>query len=189
MVKIATWNVNSVKARLPRVLEWLGEFQPDVALLQETKTVDDVFPAMEIGDLGYNVQVSGQKTYNGVAILSKTPIEIELTALPGDEKDDHARYIEALVTGKGGSVVRIASIYLPNGNPTRDDDGKDSEKFRYKLSWMDRLITHVESLLKTEDAFVLGGDYNICPTDDDVTPPRRRCRAVIPQRSPHPPLK
>ena len=110
MVKIATWNVNSVKARLPRVLEWLDEFQPDVALLQETKTVDETFPALEIGDLGYNIQVSGQKTYNGVAILSKAPIEIELTALPGDKEDDQARYIEALVTGKKGSVVRVASI-------------------------------------------------------------------------------
>ena len=171
MVKIATWNVNSIRARLPRVLEWLSEFQPDVALLQELKCVDEAFPALEIGELGYNVATAGQKTYNGVAILSKTPIEVELTALPGDEKDDHARYIEALVTGKGGSVVRIASIYLPNGNPTRDDDGKDSEKFRYKLGWMERLGEHVKELLKTEDAFVLGGDYNICPTDDDVYNP------------------
>ncbi len=171
MVKIATWNVNSIKARLPRVLEWLGEFQPDVMLLQETKTVDDAFPALEIGDLGYNVQVSGQKTYNGVAIFSKAPMEVELTALPGDKKDDQARYIEALVTGTGGNVVRVASIYLPNGNPTRDDNGKDSEKFLYKLSWMDRLVAHVADLLKTEDVFVLGGDYNICPTDDDVYNP------------------
>ena len=169
-MKIATWNVNSIKARLPRVLEWLNEFQPDVALLQETKSQDDTFPALEIGELGYNVKVVGQKTYNGVAILSKSPLEVELTALPSDNKDDQARYIEALVTGKKGSV-RVASIYLPNGNPTRDENGKDSEKFRYKLKWMERLITHAGTLLKTEDAIVLGGDYNICPTDDDVYNP------------------
>jgi len=171
VVKIATWNVNSIKARLPRVLEWLKEFQPDVVLLQELKCVEDAFPAMEIGDLGYNAAVSGQKTYNGVAILSKTPIEVELTALPGDAKDDHARYIEAVVTPTGGRTVRVASIYLPNGNPTRNDDGADSEKYLYKLKWMERLIAHAKDLLKTEDAFVLGGDYNICPTDDDVYDP------------------
>ena len=169
-MKIATWNVNSIKARLPRVLEWLNEFQPDVALLQETKSQDDTFPALEIGELGYNVKVAGQKTYNGVAILSKSPLEVELTALPNDNKDDQARYIEALVTGKKGSV-RVASIYLPNGNPTRDENGKDSEKFRYKLKWMERLIAHAGTLLKTKDAIVLGGDYNICPTDDDVYNP------------------
>jgi exodeoxyribonuclease-3 len=98
-VKIATWNVNSIKARLPRVLEWLAAFQPDVALLQEIKTTEEAFPALEIGDLGYNVAVAGQKTYNGVAILSKIPIEVELTALPGGDTDDQARYIEALITG------------------------------------------------------------------------------------------
>ncbi len=175
MVKIATWNVNSIKARLPRVIEWLKEFQPDVVLLQETKSVDETFPALEIGDLGYNVEISGQKTYNGVAILSKLPIDVELTALPcfaaGDETDEQARYIEALVTTNSGGVVRVGSIYLPNGNPTRDDDDKDSEKFRYKLSWMDRLIAHTKDLLKTEDAFVLGGDYNICANDGDVYNP------------------
>ena len=170
-VKIATWNVNSIKARLPRVLEWLNEFQPDVALLQELKGVEETFPALEIGDMGYNAAVSGQKTYNGVAILSKTPIEVELTALPGDTKDEQARYIEALVTPESGTPVRVASIYLPNGNPTRNDDGKDSEKYLYKLGWMERLVAHTENLLKTEDAFILGGDYNICPTDDDLYDP------------------
>ena len=124
MIKIATWNVNSIKARLPVAMQWLKQFQPDVVLLQEIKCVDEAFPGLEIGDLGYNVAVSGQKTYNGVAILSKFPIEVELTALPGDDKDDHARYIEALVTPKGGNVVRVGAIYLPNGNPTRNEDGK-----------------------------------------------------------------
>ena len=131
--------------RLPNVLEWLSEAAPDVVLLQETKTVEEKFPELEIGDAGYNCAVMGQKSYNGVAILSKTPIEVELTALPGDTKDDHARYIEALVTPQGdtqsgGTPVRVASIYLPNGNPTRNDDGENSEKYLYKLGWMERLI-------------------------------------------------
>ena len=167
-MKIATWNVNSINARLPRVQEWLSEFQPDVVLLQELKCVEEAFPRLEIEDLGYNVAVSGQKTYNGVAILSKSPMEVELTALPGDEEDEQARYIEALV-----GDVRIASIYLPNGNPTRNEDGSDHDKFLYKLRWMDRLVTHAENLLKTEDAFVLAGDYNICPTEVDVYDPER----------------
>ncbi len=173
-MKIATWNVNSIKARLPRVLEWLAAAKPDVVLLQEIKSTEETFPALEIGGLGYNVAVAGQKTYNGVAILSKIPIEVELTALPGDDNDDQARYIEALIAGpdKRDGVVRVASIYLPNGNPARDEAGKDSDKYRYKLNWMERLTAHVRDLLKTEDAFVLGGDYNVCPTDDDVYDPQ-----------------
>jgi len=162
-MKIATWNVNSIKARLPRVLEWLHDFQPDVALLQELKTLADGFPRLEIEDLGYNVALSGQKTYNGVAILSKFPIEVEHDRLPGEPDDDQARYIEAF-TGS----VRVASIYLPNGNPTRNDDGSDSDKFTYKLRWMDRLKAHAQSLLKLEEAVVLGGDYNICEQDTDT---------------------
>jgi len=186
-MKIATWNVNSIKARLPRVLEWLGEFAPDVALLQEIKSMEETFPALEIGDAGYNLAIAGQKSYNGVAILSKFPIDVELTALPGDDSDEQARYIEAFTGG-----VRVASIYLPNGNPTRNDDGSNSEKYLYKLRWMERLYDHVESLLKTEETFVLGGDYNICPTDGDVYDPagfaddalcrpesRNRFRAIV----------
>jgi exodeoxyribonuclease-3 len=171
-VKIATWNVNSIKARLPRVLEWLASAKPDVVLLQEIKTTEDAFPALEFGDLGYNVAVAGQKTYNGVAILAKSRIEVERTALPGDTADDQARYVEALIAGKGKGILRVASIYLPNGNPARDDAGKDSDKYRYKLKWMERLTAHVRELLKTEDAIVLGGDYNVCPTDDDVYDPK-----------------
>ena len=186
-MKIATWNVNSIKARLPRVLEWLGEFAPDVALLQEIKSMEETFPALEIGDADYNLAIAGQKSYNGVAILSKFPIDVELTALPGDNSDEQARYIEAFTGG-----VRVASIYLPNGNPTRNDDGSNSEKYLYKLRWMERLYDHVESLLKTEETFVLGGDYNICPTDGDVYDPagfaddalcrpesRNRFRAIV----------
>ena len=159
-MKIATWNVNSIKARLPRVLDWLAAAGPDVALLQEIKSVDETFPRTEIEDLGYNLAVHGQKTYNGVAILAKQPIEDVLTGLPGDAADDQARYIEATV-----GTVRVASIYLPNGNPI------DSDKFTYKLAWMERLIAHAKSLLALEERFVLGGDYNVCPTDDDCFDP------------------
>ena len=160
MVKIATWNVNSVKARLPHLLRWLGESGPDIVLLQELKTIDDAFPTEAIGELGYNAAVVGQKTYNGVALLSKSPIEITATALPGDPEDTQARYVEAFSGG-----VRAACLYLPNGNPV------DSPKFAYKLSWFERLRAHVRSLLATEDAFVLGGDWNVAPFDDDVHNP------------------
>jgi exodeoxyribonuclease-3 len=162
-VKIASWNVNSIKARLPRVLEWLEQAAPDVALLQEIKTETDAFPFLEIEELGYNLAVSGQKTYNGVAILSKFPLEDVARRLPGDEDDTQARYVEALSAGP--APVRLASIYLPNGNPV------DSEKFAYKLDWMERLRAHAAGLLKLEEAFVLGGDYNVAPTDDDVYDP------------------
>ena len=163
-MKIATWNVNSIKARLPRVLEWLSEFQPDVALLQEIKSVEDAFPTMEIGDAGYNVAVSGQKTYNGVAILSKFPLDDVTTGLPGDDSDEQARYVEAWVDA-GNSGVRVASIYLPNGNPV------DTEKFPYKLGWMDRLVDHARGLLAHEEPVVLGGDYNVIPADGDCYDP------------------
>ncbi len=165
-MKIATWNVNSIRARLPRVLEWLDGAKPDVALLQEIKTVDEGFPRLEIEELGYNVAVAGQKTYNGVAILSKFPIEDVTATLPGDPGDDQARYLEA-VTGSDGLLVRVASIYLPNGNPV------DSEKFPYKLRWMERLCDHVRGLLNFEEAFVLGGDYNVAPGDEDIYDPER----------------
>jgi exodeoxyribonuclease-3 len=158
--KIATWNVNSVRARLPRVVEWLTEFSPDIALLQELKCVEEQFPAMEIEELGYNIAVKGQKNFNGVAILAKRPIEDVITELPGAPDDEQARYIEAFV-----GDLRVASIYLPNGNPAPGD------KFDYKLAWMKRLHGHAKKLLGSEEAIVLGGDYNVCPTDDDVYDP------------------
>jgi exodeoxyribonuclease III len=157
MIKIATWNVNSVKARLPNVLSWLKDFTPNVVLLQEIKTVDEGFPRLEIEDLGYNVETHGQKTYNGVAILSKSPIEDVSRGLPGNE-DEQARYMEGTVYGN----VRVASIYLPNGNPI------DTEKFPYKLSWMDRLYAHIQTCLTLEESYVFGGDYNVILRDDDV---------------------
>jgi len=160
MIKIATWNVNSIKARLPLLLRWLKEAAPDVVLLQEIKTESAGFPETEIGDLGYNTAAVGQKSYNGVALLSKRPIDIESTSLPGDAGDTQARYLEA-VTGN----LRVASIYLPNGNPV------DTDKYPYKLDWMKRLREHVRALLKLDEAFVLGGDYNVAPTDGDVYDP------------------
>ena len=160
-MKIATFNVNSIRARLPRLLEWLNDASPDIVLLQETKTIDESFPRLEIEEIGYNIETHGQKTYNGVAILSKQSLENVQRGLPGDEHDEQARYIEATIAG-----IRVASIYLPNGNPA------PGEKFDYKISWMDRLIEHIKSsLLPSELPLVLGGDYNICPTNDDVYDP------------------
>jgi len=159
-MKIASWNVNSIRARLANVLDWLGEARPDVALLQETKVVDEAFPAEAIGDLGYNVVTHGQKSYNGVAILARRPIEDIRRGLPGDDDDAEARYLEAVV-----GDVRVASIYLPNGNPV------DSPRFAYKLAWMDRLYGHARALLRLEEAFVLGGDYNVALADIDVYDP------------------
>ena len=176
-MKIATWNVNSVKARLPNLLSWLREAQPDVALLQEIKCVDDAFPRIEIEDLGYNVAVHGQKTYNGVAILSKAPLDDIRRGLPDGEGpngagDEQARYIEA-VASFGDLVIRVASIYLPNGNPVGGNGGSEplSDKYLYKLAWMDRLRRHAEGLLALEEPTVLGGDYNIIPTAADVYAP------------------
>ncbi len=160
MTKIATWNVNSIKARLARVTEWLAEAKPDVVLLQETKCMDDAFPRLEIEELGYNLALCGQKTYNGVAILSKRPLEDVVCVLDGDDGDEQARYVEAF-TGD----LRVASIYLPNGNPV------DTDKFAYKLAWMERLAARAEALLANEEVLVLGGDFNVCPTDDDVYDP------------------
>lgn len=161
-MKIATWNVNSVKARLGHLLAWLKSTQPDVALLQELKCVTDAFPRLEIEDLGYNCAVVGQKSYNGVAILSKRPLEDLCEGLPGDKTDDQARYLEATVDG-----IRVASIYLPNGNPVASD------KYPYKLAWMARLEAHVRDRLALEEPLVLGGDYNVIPSDEDVYDPKR----------------
>ncbi len=157
---IATWNVNSVKARLETVIAWLKEASPDVVCFQELKCEDKAFPAQVFEELGYNLAVHGQKTYNGVAILSKLPFDEVRTRLPGDDGDEQARYVEAVVSG-----IRIASIYLPNGNPVA------SEKYAYKLSWMDRLIAHAKGLLAYEEPFVLAGDYNVIPQAIDAKNP------------------
>jgi exodeoxyribonuclease-3 len=162
-MRIATWNVNSVKARLDTVTAWFREAQPDVACLQEIKCQDEAFPREPFESMGYNIEVHGQKSYNGVAMLSKTPIEDVRRGLPGDDGDDHARYIEA-VTG-GEHPIRVASIYLPNGNPV------GTEKFAYKLAWMERLRLHAKELLAYEEPLALVGDYNVIPEPTDADDP------------------
>lgn len=159
-MKIATWNVNSIKVRLPRLLEWLEEARPDVLALQELKCTEENFPFAAIEGAGYQAAVHGQKTYNGVALLSRHPMSDIRRGLPGNEDDDQSRYIEATVKG-----VRVCGLYLPNGNPV------DSEKFTYKLRWMEHLRDHARAMLKAEIPFLLGGDFNICPSDADVYDP------------------
>ncbi len=171
-MRIATWNVNSVRSRTEHLLAWLKDKQPDVLCLQELKCQDEQFPRSQVEDLGYNVAVHGQKSYNGVAILSKHPIDEAKPRLPGDESDAHSRYLEAVISTKDG-VVRVASIYLPNGNPI------GSEKFSYKLSWMDRLKKHAESLLALEEPVVLAGDFNVIPTPLDAEFPERWTRDAL----------
>ncbi|HHN67636.1 MAG TPA: exodeoxyribonuclease III [Thermopetrobacter sp.] len=162
---IATWNINGIRARLPVVLAWVKDVRPDVLLLQELKCADEAFPALEFADLGYNVATHGQKGFNGVAILSKTPPEDIVRGLP-ERDDDQARYIEAVIPA-GGKVVRVASIYAPNGNPV------DSEKFPYKLDWLTDFTAHARALLRLEEPLVLGGDYNIIPSPADAADPAK----------------
>ncbi len=159
-MKIASWNVNSVKARLPHLLAFLEDAQPDVVCLQETKCLVADFPTLEISALGYHVEAIGQRSYNGVALLSKQPPEKLVRGLPGMEGDEQARYLEATF-----GAARVAAIYLPNGNPVGTD------KFTYKLAWMEQLVGHARDLLRLEIPFVLAGDYNICPADEDVYDP------------------
>lgn len=159
-MKLATWNVNSVNMRLAAVLAWLEKEKPDALLLQELKCTDDKFPTEEIKSAGYNAAVHGQKSWNGVAILSPHEIENVRKGLPGDDTDEQSRYIEATVQG-----IRVASIYLPNGNPV------NSEKYPYKLKWFDRLIAHAKTLLAEEKPLVLGGDYNVIPEARDCHDP------------------
>ena len=163
-MRIATWNVNSVRQRLPHLTRWLTETQPDLVCLQELKCQDDTFPKLEIEALGYNCAVLGQKTFNGVAVLSRLPLEDVRVGLPGDANDLQARYLESVVSTPGG-VVRLASIYCPNGNPL------GTEKFPYKLNFMERLIRHAKTLLALEEPLILAGDYNIIPTDLDAKNP------------------
>ena len=160
MVTLATWNVNSIRARLPLILSWLKEKDVDTVLLQETKTTDETFPWEPIEDLGYNIAHLGQKTYNGVALLSKHPIEDVQRGVPGFE-DDQARYIEAVTHN-----IRVASVYVPNGMAV------GSEKYAYKLDFLNHLYTHIKTLLTYDEAFVMGGDFNIAPADNDVYDPQ-----------------
>ena len=164
-MKIATWNINGIKARIENLLVWLKESSPDIACLQEIKSVDADFPRLEIEALGYHVETHGQKGFNGVALLSKaSPLEI-MCRLPGDEADEQSRYIEG-VFARGSGIIRVGGLYLPNGNPV------DTEKFPYKLAWMERLLRHAEARLELEEPFILAGDYNVIPEPKDCKDPR-----------------
>ena len=162
-MKIATFNINGIKARIAALPEWLEEAQPDVALLQEIKSVDENFPRELFEGMGYNIETHGQKSFNGVAILSKLPLEDVTRGLPGDETDEQARWIEATVVGK--QAIRICGLYLPNGNPA------PGPKYDYKLAWMERLQARAEALLAEEAPFLMAGDYNIIPQDEDARRP------------------
>jgi len=164
-MRIASWNVNSVRLRLPALLAYLKDKSPDVLALQELKCQDDAFPRREIEDAGYNVAVFGQKGLNGVALLSKAPLEDATRGLPGFA-DEQSRYIEGVVADGSGGVWRVASIYLPNGNPP------ESEKYPYKLAFMDALAAHARKLLTFEEKLVLAGDYNVIPAPEDVYDPK-----------------
>jgi exodeoxyribonuclease-3 len=161
-VKIATYNVNGIKARLPRLIEWLTETQPDIVCLQELKSSDETIPVADIEAAGYFGVFHGQKGFNGVAILARgeTP-QLVRKGLDGEPEDEHSRYIEADVFG-----LRVASIYLPNGNP------QPGPKFDYKLRWMERLRVRATELMALEIPLVLAGDYNVIPTDDDIANPK-----------------
>lgn len=160
-MKIATYNVNGIKARMPRLIEWLNDQKPDIAVLQEIKSSDETFPESDIRDAGYGAIWHGQKGFNGVAVLARGSDPVErMRGLPDDPDDLHSRYLEAEVDG-----VIVASIYLPNGNP------QPGPKFDYKLSWFDRLNARAALLLAEERAVVLAGDFNVVPTEADIWSP------------------
>ena len=163
-MKIATFNINGIKARLEAVLEWLDEAKPDVACLQEIKSVDEAFPREVFEAKGWQVETHGMKAFNGVAILSRLPLEDVTRRLPGDDADEHARWIEATVVGQ--RRVRVCGLYLPNGNPA------PGPKYDFKLAWMARMETRVRDLLLTEQPLVFCGDYNIIPEAEDAANPK-----------------
>lgn len=163
-MRIATFNINGIKARLGALCDWLDDAQPDIVLCQEIKSVDDAFPRDEIESRGYNIETHGQKSFNGVAILSKYPLEDVTRGLPGDDSDEQARYIEATVIGDH-SAQRLCGLYLPNGNPA------PGPKYDYKLAWMARLRQRAQTLLAEETPFLMAGDYNIIPQAEDAAKP------------------
>ncbi len=163
-MRIATWNVNSIRQRLDHLQTWLKERQPDIVCLQEIKCIDEAFPREPLEALGYNVAVHGQKTFNGVALLSKYPFDEVAPGLIGHDGDVQARFLEALVSTKAG-VLRVVSLYLPNGNPANTD------KYTYKINWMDRLIQFSRERLKLEEPMLLCGDFNVIPTPADARRP------------------
>lgn len=163
-MKIATWNVNSVRKRTGNLISWLQRAKPDVVVLQEIKAQESQFPTLEVEAAGYKVAIVGQKGFNGVALLSQHSFEVTARTLPGPAEDEPARYIEGRIQTPRGPLT-VGGIYLPNGNPI------GTEKFAYKLAWMERLLGRARELLKHEEMFVLGGDYNVCPTELDVYDP------------------
>jgi exodeoxyribonuclease-3 len=165
VLTVATWNVNSIKQRETACAQWLRRTAPGILCLQELKCTTEGFPRATFEDLGYNCAVLGQKSFNGVAILSKFPIDETIMGLPGDPGDEQARYVEAVISLPSGKAIRVASIYAPNGNPA------PSPKLDYKLEWLARLKTHTETLLAYEEPLVLAGDYNIIPRPGDVYNP------------------
>ena len=164
-MKIVTWNINGIRARIGNVLHWLRESEPDIVCLQEIKSVDEQFPRAEIEALGYHVETHGQKGFNGVAILSKLRFDEVNRGLPGDDADEQARFIEGVFSTDKGAL-RVVSLYLPNGNPITDE-----KKFPYKLSWMARLERWAEERLTLEEPLVLAGDYNVIPEPIDAKRP------------------
>ncbi|MEY8799668.1 exodeoxyribonuclease III [Leisingera sp. XS_AS12] len=171
-MKIATFNINGIKARAQALPDWLDEAQPDVVVLQEIKSVDEAFPREVFEERGYNVETHGQKSFNGVAILSKLPLEDVNRGLPGDDADEQARWIEATVVGQ--QAIRICGLYLPNGNPVElEADGTPvaGGKYAYKLAWMERLKARAQALLDQEMPALMAGDYNIIPQPEDAKRP------------------
>jgi exodeoxyribonuclease-3 len=165
-MRIATWNINSIKQRMDNLVVWLSERQPDVLCLQETKCVDEAFPREPLEAMGYNVAVHGQKGFNGVAVLSKLRFDEVTARLPGDDADLHARFLEVVVSTPDGAM-RIASVYLPNGNPP------DTDKYSYKINWMDRLSNYACERLQLEEPLILAGDFNVIPSQRDARNPDR----------------
>lgn len=164
-MRIATWNVNSVRQRLAPLLSFLKETAPDILCLQELKCEEQAFPRVEVEDAGYNIVLHGQKTFNGVAILSKHPIGESTVGLPDFDHEGQSRYIEAVISDPAGAAVRVASIYAPNGNPP------NTTKYSYKLRFMESLTRHAAALLRLEEATVLAGDYNVIPEPRDARDP------------------
>ena len=162
-MKLATFNINGIKARIDALPAWLASANPDAVCLQEIKSVDDGFPRELFEGMGYRVETHGQKGFNGVAILSKLPLEDVTRGLPGDPNDDQARWIEAVVIGT--KAVRLCGLYLPNGNPA------PGPKYDYKLAWMARMEARARALLALEEPFVLAGDYNVIPQAEDAAKP------------------
>ncbi|MEL6551369.1 MAG: exodeoxyribonuclease III [Pseudomonadota bacterium] len=162
-MKIASFNINGIKARAEALPAWLDEATPDVVVLQEIKSVDEAFPRELFEERGYNVETHGQKSFNGVAILSKLPLEDVTRGLPGDDSDEQARWIEATVVGE--QAVRVCGLYLPNGNPA------PGPKFDYKLAWMKRMKARAAELMAAEEPALMAGDYNIIPQPEDAKRP------------------